>query len=147
MTVFLLGLVVLILMVLGLGWDASNWFLGHRALNNLADGAAIAAANEVDLRVLYASGGHRVELAEGQATATVRRYLGDAAGDSGIEGVSVAAVWVEQRPAGPALQGGPDGPRVTVELRAAAPVALLRYLHLVAPVIVGRATATAVIVG
>jgi hypothetical protein len=144
MTVFLIGLVVLILMVLGLGWDASNWFLGHRALNNLADGAAIAAASEVDVRAFYASGGRRVELAEGQAAATVRRYLEDVAGDSGIEGVSVAAVRVEQRAA---RLGGRGGPRVIVELRAAAPVALLRYLHLVPPVIAGRATATAEVLG
>lgn len=140
MTVFLIGLVVLILMVLGLGWDASNWFLSHRALNNLADGAAIAAASEVDVRVFYASGGRRVELAEGQAAATVHRYLDDVAGDSGVEGVSVAVVRVEQRPVD--LAGG-GGPRVTVELRAVAPVALLRCLHLAPPVIAGRATATA----
>ena len=161
MTVLLIGLVVLILMVLGLGWDASNWFLGHRALNNLADGAAIAAASDVDLRVFYASGGRRVELAEGRAAATVRRYLDDVAGDSGVEAVSLAAVRVERPPApgggpdGPGGEpggpgggpggprGGPGGARVTVELRAVAPVAFLRYLHLVAPVIEGRATATA----
>jgi hypothetical protein len=140
MTVFLIGLVVLILMVLGLGWDASNWFLAHRALNNLADGAAIAAASEVDVRAFYASGGRRVELAEGLAAATVRRYLDDVAGDSGVDAVSVATVRVEQRPA---RLGGRGGPRVTVELRAAAPVALLRYLHLRPAVIAGRATATA----
>jgi hypothetical protein len=161
MMVFLIGLVVLILMVLGLGWDASNWFLGHRALNNLADGAAIAAASEVDLRVFYASGGRRVELAEGQAAATVRRYLDDVAADSGIEGVSLAAVRVAQRPArgravgargpgGPPGSGGlasSSGPQVMVELRAVAPVAFLRFLHFVAPEIEGRATATAEVVG
>jgi hypothetical protein len=140
MAVFLLGLVVLILMVLGLGWDASNWFLGHRALNNLADGAAIAAASEVDVRAFYASGGRRVELSERAVAATVRRYLDDVAGDSGVDGVSVAAVRVEQRPV-PA--GGGRGPRVTVELQAVAPVELLRYLGVVPAVIVGRATATA----
>ena len=143
MTIFLIGLIVLILMVLGLGWDASNWFLGHRALNNLADGAAIAAASEVDLRILYASGGRQIELAEGQAAATVRRYLDDVAGDSGIEGVSVAAVEVERRAGRRASAGGPQ---VTVELRAVAPVAFLRLLHVVAPVIDARATATAEVV-
>jgi Flp pilus assembly protein TadG len=147
MTFLLIGLVMLILMVLGLGWDASNWFLGHRALNNLADGAAIAAASEVDLRIFYSSGGRRVELADGQAATTVRRYLDDVAGDSGIEGVSLAAVRVE-RPSAP--RGGssvPGGARVTVELRAVAPVAFLRYLHVAAPEIEGRATATAEVLG
>lgn len=147
MTVLLIGLVVLILMVLGLGWDASNWFLGHRALNNLADGAAIAAASEVDLRIFYSSGGRRVELADGQAATTVRRYLDDVAGDSGIEGVSLAAVRVERPSAPRGGSGAPGGARVTVELRAVAPVAFLRYLHLAAPVIEGRATATAEVLG
>jgi hypothetical protein len=36
-----------------------------------------------------------------------------------------------------------SGPRVTVELRAATPAAFLRYLHVVAPEMVGSATATA----
>jgi Putative Flp pilus-assembly TadE/G-like len=150
MVVFLVGLVVLILMVMGLGWDASNWFLGHRALNNLADGAAIAAASEVDVESFYASDGRRIELDEGQAVATVRRYLNDVAADSGIEGVSVAAVRVERPPGGQiarSASGPPGGPRVTVELRAVAPVAFLRLLHLAPPVIEGRATATAEVVG
>jgi hypothetical protein len=135
MMVLLIGLVGLILMVLGLGWDASNWFLGHRALNNLADGAAIAAASDIDLRAFYASDGGRIELSEGQAAETVGRYLSDVAGDSGVEGVRLAAVRVEQ-----------GGPRVTVELQAVAPVAFLRLLHLVGPVIEGHATATAEVV-
>ncbi len=143
MTVFLIGLVALVLMVMGLGWDASNWFLGHRALNNLADGAAIAAASEVDLRVFYASDGRRIELDEEQAVATVRRYLADVAGDSGVAGASLAGVRVERLPGRPAAS---EGPTVTVELRAVAPVAFLRLLHLVAPVITGRATATAEVV-
>jgi uncharacterized membrane protein len=132
--ILLLGLVGLILMVLGLGWDASNWFLGHRALDNLADGAAIAAASEVDLQVFYASGGQQITLSHRQALATVRRYLTDAAGDSGLERVSVRSVRVERVA---------SGPRVTVEVQAATPVAFLTYLSVVAPEMVGSATATA----
>jgi hypothetical protein len=143
MTVCLIGLIVLILMVLGLGWDASNWFLGHRALNNLADGAAIAAASEIDLRAFYSSDGRQIELGEEQAAATVRRYLDDVAGDSGVQGVSVAAVRVGRRPG---RRGSAAGPQVTVELQAVAPVAFLRLLRLVAPMINGRATATAEVV-
>ncbi|HZD72251.1 MAG TPA: pilus assembly protein TadG-related protein [Actinomycetes bacterium] len=143
MMIFLIGLVALMLMVLGLGWDASNWFLGHRALNNLADGAAIAAASEVDLRTFYASDGRRIELAEGQAADTVRRYLDDVAGDSGVAGVSLAAVSVRRDGEGAAVGAGPQ---VTVKLRAVAPVAFLRLLHVVAPVIEGHATATAEVV-
>jgi uncharacterized membrane protein len=132
--ILLLGLVGLILMVLGLGWDASNWFLGHRALDNLADGAAVAAASDVDLRAFYASDGREITLSDQQALATVRRYLTDAAGDSGLERVSVRSVRV-QRVA--------SGPRVTVEVQAATPVAFLAYLSVVAPEMVGSATATA----
>jgi hypothetical protein len=132
--ILLLGLVGLILMVLGLGWDASNWFLGHRALDNLADGAAIAAASDVDLRAFYASDGREIRLSDQQALATVRRYLTDAAGDSGLERVSVRSVRVERVA---------SGPRVTVEVQAATPVAFLTYLDVVAPEMVGSATATA----
>ena len=132
--ILLLGLVGLILMVLGLGWDASNWFLGHRALDNLADGAAIAAASDVDLRAFYGSDGREIRLSDQQALATVRRYLTDAAGDSGLERVSVRSVRVERVA---------SGPRVTVEVQAATPVAFLTYLDVVAPEMVGSATATA----
>lgn len=132
--VLLVGLVGLVLMVLGLGWDASNWFLGHRALDNLADGAAIAAASDVDPQAFYASNGRQIIISDERAMATVRRYLLDAAGDSGLERVVLGSVRVER------LAGGP---RVTVELRAATPVAFLRYLHVVAPEMVGSATATA----
>lgn len=132
--ILLVGLVGLILMVLGLGWDASNWFLGHRALDNLADGAAIAAASDLDLQAFYASEGRQITISDGRAVATVRRYLLDVAGDSGLERVALGAVRVERTV---------NGPRVTVELRASTPAALLRYLHVVAPEMVGRATATA----
>jgi uncharacterized membrane protein len=132
--VLLIGLVGLIVMVLGLGWDASNWFLGHRALDNLADGAAIAAASDVDLHAFYASGGSQITISEQQAMATVRRYLEDVAGDSGLRRVTAGSVRVEHLA---------SGPRVTVELRAATPAAFLRYLHVVAPEMVGSATATA----
>jgi hypothetical protein len=132
--VLLIGLVGLIVMVLGLGWDASNWFLGHRALDNLADGAAIAAASDVDLRAFYASDGRQITISEQEAMATVRRYLEEVAGDSGLERVTPGPVRVEHLA---------SGPRVTVELRAATPAAFLRYLHVVAPEMVGSATATA----
>jgi ferric-dicitrate binding protein FerR (iron transport regulator) len=132
--ILLVGLVGLILMVLGLGWDASNWFLGHRALANLADGAAIAAASDVDLQAFYASDGREIRISDGQALATVRQYLLDVAGDSGLERVAAGSVKVLR---------AANGPGVTVELRAATPAAFLRYLHVVAPEMVGSATATA----
>jgi hypothetical protein len=132
--VLLVGLVLMVLMVLALGWDTANWFLGHRALVNLADGAAVAAAGEVDTAAWYASGGREVRVAERRARATVAAYLAEAAGDWGVAGV---------RPRSVVVGGGPVGPEVTVELSAPARVGLLRLLRLVPPEMEGRAVATA----
>ena len=132
--VLLIGLVVLVLMVLALGWDTSNWFLGHRALANLADGAAVAAANDVDTRTWYLSQGQSVRVAEERARATVVAYLAGSAGDSGVAGVRLESVLVAP---------GEDGPEVTVNVAAPARPGLLRLLHLVPPEMEGRAAATA----
>ena len=132
--VLLIGLVVLVLMVLALGWDTSNWFLGHRALGNLADGAAVAAANDVDTRAWYMSGGRNVRVAQERARATVTAYLAGSAGDSGVSGVHLRSVRVVP------AEGGPE---VAVELAAPARVGLLRLLRLVPPEMEGRAAATA----
>ena len=137
MLVFLVGLVVLVLMVLALGWDTSNWFLGHRALDDLADGAAVAAAGELDTRAYYASEGHEVAVLGRQAEATVRRFVATASGGSGVGRVEVASVVVRR---------GPGGPLVGVELAAQTPVGLLRLLGIVPPRMVGGATATARVV-
>jgi Putative Flp pilus-assembly TadE/G-like len=132
--VLLIGLVVLVLMVLALGWDTSNWFLGHRALGNLADGAAVAAANDVDTRTWYRSGGRSVRVAEERARATVEGYLAGSVGDSGVAGVRLRSVQVIS---------GEGGPEVTVRVGAPARVGLLRLLRLVPPEMEGRAAATA----
>jgi hypothetical protein len=132
--VLLIGVVVLVLMVLALGWDTSNWFLGHRALGNLADGAAVAAANDVDTRIWYRSGGRSVRVAEERARATVEGYLAGSVGDSGVAGVRLRSVQVIS---------GEGGPEVTVRVGAPARVGLLRLLRLVPPEMEGRAAATA----
>jgi hypothetical protein len=132
--VLLIGLVVLVLMVLALGWDTSNWFLGHRALANLADGAAVAAANDVDTRTWYMSGGRSVRVAEERARATVVAYLAESAGDSGVAGARLGSVQVVP---------GEGGPEVTVSVVAPARAGLLRLLRLVPPQMEGRAAATA----
>jgi hypothetical protein len=134
--VLLIGLVVLVLvlMVLALGWDTSNWFLGHRALANLADGAAVAAANDVDTRTWYLSGGRSVRVAQERARATVVGYLAGSAADSGVSGVRLRSVQVVP---------GDGGPEVTVQVTAPARVGLLRLLRLVPPEMEGHAAATA----
>jgi hypothetical protein len=135
--VLLVGLVVLVLMVLALGWDTSNWFLGHRALGNLADGAAVAAAGDVDTRSWYVSGGRSVRVAQQRARATVVAYLAGSAGDSGVAGVRLRSVEVVS---------GAGGPEVTGRVAAPARVGLLRLLRLVPPEMEGRAAATARVV-
>jgi hypothetical protein len=137
MLVFLVGLVVLVLMVLALGWDTSNWFLGHRALGNLADGAAVAAAGELDAQRFYATEGREVAVLAERAEATVREFVVVAAGDSGLERVEVASVVVGQ---------GPGGMRVAVELAADTPAGLLGLIGVVPPRMVGSAEATASVV-
>jgi uncharacterized membrane protein len=132
--VLLVGLVVLVLMVLALGWDTSNWFLGHRALANLADGAAVAAANDVDTRTWYLTGGRSARVAQERARATVVAFLAGSANDSGVAGVELRSVRVAQ---------GEGGPEVTVRVAAPARVGLLRLLRLVPPEMEGGASATA----
>jgi uncharacterized membrane protein len=137
MLVFLVGLVVLVLMVLALGWDSSNWFLGHRALGNLADGAAVAGAGELDAGRFYATEGREVAVLARRAEATVREFVASEAGGSGLGRVEVASVVVGR---------GPGGPRVAVELSARTPVGLLGLLGIVPPRMVGGAAATARVV-
>lgn len=136
--VFLVGLVVLVLMVLALGWDTSNWFLGHRALGNLADGAAVAAAGELDTAAYYASDGRDVTVPDRAARDIVGAYVSGSAGDSGVGGVAVVSVQVRR---------GAGGPEVAVGLAADSPVGLLRLLGVVPPRMSGTATASARLVG
>lgn len=136
--VFLVGLVVLVLMVLALGWDTSNWFLGHRALGNLADGAAVAAVGELDTAAYYASDGRDVTVLERAARDIVGAYVAGSARDSGVGGVAVVSVQVRR---------GGGGPEVAVGLAADSPVGLLRLLGIVPPRMSGTATASARLVG
>jgi hypothetical protein len=107
---------------------------GASALANLADGAAVAAANDVDTGTWYRSGGRSVRVAQERARATVVAYLAGSAGDSGVSGVRLRSVVVAP---------GEGGPEVTVEVAAPARVGLLRLLGLVPPQMEGRAAATA----
>lgn len=138
LTVLFTGLLLVVLLTLALGWDAANWLLGHRTLGNLADGAAIAAAGELDAERARASGGREVLVDAKRARATVAAYLtgrGGAAERSGLPGV-VAEVSV-----------GVDGrgrAQVTVRLRAPAEAVFLPLLGVVPPEM--RAEATAAVV-
>jgi uncharacterized membrane protein len=131
--ILMIGLVVLVFMVLALGWDASNWFLGRRALNNLADGAAVAAGNELNTTAYYQSEGRNIDLLTSQAAATVGDYMEASARDSGVHDVTVESVQVGR---------GAGGPTVTVRLVAPAQVLFLAWIGLVPPAMSADATAT-----
>jgi uncharacterized membrane protein len=120
LTILLIGLVLVVLMVLALGWDVGNWLIGRRALNDAADGAAVAAASELDRGRFYGSGGGDVRLAGAAAQETVDSF----AALSGIRGMSAGAR-VDVDAAGRA--------RVTVRASAPATTTFLHLLGLVAP--------------
>jgi uncharacterized membrane protein len=129
LTILLVGLLVLVLTVLALGWDVGNWLIGRRALNDAADGAAIAAASELDRARYYASGGVDVRGAGTAARATVAEY----AELSGIDGLAASA----------AVDVDPDGrARVTVRATAPAATTFLHLLGLVAPAMDAEAAAS-----
>jgi hypothetical protein len=131
LTVLLVGLVLLVLMVLALGWDTSNWLIGRRTLNDLADGAAAAAAGAVDVERFYGSGGRVLRLDQAAATGTVREVLAASPLDGVAARVSTGV--------------GADGrPRATVQLRAPASTAFLHLVRLVPPEMSAEAVATAV---
>jgi hypothetical protein len=127
--ILLAGLVVMVLMVLALGWDTSNWLIGRRALNDAADGAAVAAASDLDVGGYYASGGRRLALAEATARTTVAEY----AAGSGVERLVATAT---------VTSDGGGRPLVTVHASAPAASVFLQYVGVVPPRMEAAATAT-----
>lgn len=100
--------------------DASAVFLAHRALASQADGAALAAAQEVDLDAFYAGDGDVLPLAG--AADVVSRYVADHPGtavvDVRTDGTTVTVVLERHVPLPLAPPGYRDG--VTVTARASA---------------------------
>ncbi|MQB00427.1 MAG: hypothetical protein GEU78_09075 [Actinobacteria bacterium] len=66
-TVLIVGMGLVLLSVAGLAIDGTRAFLERRALQNLADGAALAAADQLDRRAFYVGGGEEVRLQAGSA--------------------------------------------------------------------------------
>jgi uncharacterized membrane protein len=85
--------------------NLSRAYLYRRALLAAADGAALAAANEPDLRRVYAGTGSALPLSERGADAAVRRYATGADLAERFNGFQVVDV-------------STDGETVTVTLRA-----------------------------
>jgi Flp pilus assembly protein TadG len=121
-----IGLVVVLMLLVGAGVDASRLFLVRRSLADLADGAALRAAEDLDEATLYRSGASDVlPLATNRVRTDVTSYVAAEAAANGMHGVRVAAVSVrdgivrvglamtETVPVLGTLVGSPDGELVT----------------------------------
>lgn len=74
-TVLALGLTMVVFAVVGLAVDGTKVFLTRRALQNVADGAAVSAASSIDESLYYASGGRSIELDESRAAQTAAEII------------------------------------------------------------------------
>jgi uncharacterized membrane protein len=131
LTVLLTGMVLLVLMALALGWDTSNWLIGQRRLNDVADGAAVAAAGSVDVERFHATGGRELALSEAAAVGTVRELVGAA----GVDGLSAEVS---------TGTGAAGRPVVVVRLRAPPATAFLHLVRLTPPAMSAEAEAAVV---
>ena len=86
-TVLVVGFFVVVATLVAVVVDASAAYLQRQRLSNLADGAALAAADAVDLAALYADGvGASLPLSDAAARQQVADYLGVAGAD--VEGLA-----------------------------------------------------------
>jgi Flp pilus assembly protein TadG len=74
-TVLVLGMALLAFAVAGLAVDGTRAWLYRRALQNAADGAALAGASELDRGAYYASGGEGVVVDESASRRLALRWL------------------------------------------------------------------------
>ena len=81
-TVLVIGFFLIVATLIGVVVDASAAYLQRQRLANLADGAALAAADAVDLQTLYAQGvGDSLALSGAAAEQQVGAYLTAAGAD------------------------------------------------------------------
>jgi Flp pilus assembly protein TadG len=73
--VLVIGLALVTFMVAGLAVDGTRAFIYRRTLQNVADGAALAAASEIDENLYHSSGGRRVIIDGRAARSTAIRLL------------------------------------------------------------------------
>jgi hypothetical protein len=74
-TVLVVGMAMVVLAVSGLAIDGTRAFLERRALQNVADGAALAAADQLDRQGFYEDGGDQVTLDAEGARLVAREWL------------------------------------------------------------------------
>ena len=132
--VLLLGFTAVLLLMVAVVVNVSSVILAKRGLVSAADGAAVSAAQSLDLDALYSGGlaGGRIPLDAREAAARVAAYeAGAAAGQPGLQlrlartddgtTVVVQGVRMVELPFGRLLGFRPV--RVEAEARARAPVA------------------------
>jgi len=123
-TLWLLGLCVMLLPLGGLGLDLGRAFSARRALGGAADAAALAGAGALDVEAYRADGTVRLDAASAEARA--RRSVADQVDDDAIRSVRVEVA--EQS--------------VTVEVEGRVDLTLLRLVRGAEPFTV-RVSATA----
>jgi hypothetical protein len=131
--VLLLGFVAVLLLMVAVVVNVSSVILAKRGVASAADGAAVAAAQELDLTALYAGGlGARIPLDRDRVGPRVEQYEAqarqaqpglDLSGSVSQDGTTaiVRGVRVVELPFGRLLRFQPV--RVEAEARARAPVA------------------------
>ena len=94
--VLTLGFAVVIMAFVGVVVDASKLFLTRRALASVADGAALRAAQDVDVGSVYGSTTDgSLPISAPRAVADVTRYVAEAAAQNGLTDLHVLAVQVD----------------------------------------------------
>ena len=94
--VLTLGFAVVIMAFVGVVVDASKLFLTRRALASVADGAALSAAQDVDMVGVYrGTAGGPLPISAPRAVADVTRYVAEAAAQTGLTDLHVLAVKVD----------------------------------------------------
>ena len=94
-TILVVGLGLLAFAIAGVAIDGTRAFILRRNLQNAADSATVAGAAEIDQELYYLTGGKRIVLDEGDASAMSLSYLAQrgltagASVDSDPEGVYV----------------------------------------------------------
>jgi uncharacterized membrane protein len=134
--VLTIGFALVLMIFVGVVTDASKLFLTRRSLAAVADQAAAAAAQDVDVAAVYRGNeGESLPLSEREATETVQGMLPHAAAGTGLTDLRAVSVTLDGAdvvvtlsgravlPLTSLVTGATDGVLVTVTARAEAAVA------------------------
>ena len=111
-----IGLVGVVLLALAVATDAGNAFLRHRQLFAIADAAALAGAQAIDLREYYANGAREATRLDSLAVVDrAREHVRRVQAAANIPGLRIESI-------------RSDGTDVEVELRAPVRLTFLSFL-------------------